>query len=174
MDKIRSAKLKGGIWEEHYPLLPPQSSMRSSLPISNFFSADVVNAYKDAVQAFLITLFSLVTLALTGLNFCRLFSLGSLWIAFFRIMWLSSPAVAAIALRRIAATHLKKQNYNAMAFPMWEVPRITDLFRCYSNTTLIRLLLLSYCIPLFCQVAAYTLTAATRVINPVGTLHDIA
>ncbi|RHZ21455.1 hypothetical protein DYB37_000113 [Aphanomyces astaci] len=152
------------IWEEHYPLLQPNST-NNTLPIHNFFSPEVVNAYTYGVHAFVVTLVTLSILSLTGLVLCQLFSLSSLFCALFRLLWLLSPAVAALSLRHIAGTHLNFR-YNVMAFPMWEIPPLADLFRCYPKSSLARVLSMSFFIPLLCQVAAYTLVAATRMVNP--------
>ncbi|ETV80818.1 hypothetical protein H257_06285 [Aphanomyces astaci] len=152
------------IWEEHYPLLQPNST-NNTLPIHNFFSPEVVNAYTYGVHAFVVTLVTLSILSLTGLVLCQLFSLSSLFCALFRLLWLVSPAVAALSLRHIAGTHLNFR-YNVMAFPMWEIPPLADLFRCYPKSSLARVLSMSFFIPLLCQVAAYTLVAATRMVNP--------
>ncbi|CAK4088084.1 unnamed protein product [Aphanomyces euteiches] len=155
---------KDNIWEEHYPLLQPNGT-NSTIPINHFFSPEVVNAYTYGVQAFAVTLVTLSVLSLTGLVLCQLFSLSSIFCAFFRLLWLVSPAAAALSLRHIAGTHLNFR-YNVMAFPMWEIPPLADLFRCYPKSSIARVLSMSFFIPLLCQVAAYTLVAATRMVNP--------
>ena len=65
------------------------------------FSADVMLAYRDAVIAYLVALYSMVVLSLTGLVFCRQWGIvPEAPIVFaFRCMWFISPAVASLALR---------------------------------------------------------------------------
>jgi hypothetical protein len=166
---VNSAKPKGrdNIWEEYYPLLAPQNIFRSTLPICNLVAPEVVCAYQDGVHAFIVILFSLSTLSLIGLLACKSFFLPYLCVLICRLLWLCSPAVAGAALRKITTTQLAAQSSNNILPPMWELPPYIDLFRCNPKSSMARLLLLSYCIPLFCQVAAYTLTAATRMVNPV-------
>lgn len=163
LDATAKPKARGSnIWEEYYPLLQPQAHLRSSGPLSNFFAPEVVCAYQDGVHAFLVSLFCVSTLSLTGLVLCGLFSLPVACSTVCHLVWLVSPAVAAMALRRIVFAHLGEGGA-----PMWEVPQWRDLFACYPRSSMVRLLVLSYCIPLFCQIAAYTLTTATRMVNPV-------
>ncbi|KAF0696796.1 Aste57867_12458 [Aphanomyces stellatus] len=153
------------IWDEHYPLLQPHSN-NNTLPINNFFSPEVVNAYTYGIQAFAITLVTFSILSLAGLVLCQLFTLSSAYCAFFRLLWLISPAVSALSLRHIAGTHLNFRYNVIMGFPMWEIPPLADLFRCYPKSSFARTLSMSFFIPLLCQIAAYTLVAATRMVNP--------
>ncbi|RLN82761.1 hypothetical protein BBJ28_00023203, partial [Nothophytophthora sp. Chile5] len=66
------------IWDEYYPLVQPahQYHHRNDRGSSNYFfhgmfSADVMWAYRDAVIAYLVALYSMVVLSLTGLVFCK-------------------------------------------------------------------------------------------------------
>lgn len=66
------------IWDEYYPLVQPahQYHHRNDRGSSNYFfhgmfSADVMWAYRDAVIAYLVSLYSMVVLSLTGLVFCK-------------------------------------------------------------------------------------------------------
>ncbi|OQR99723.1 transmembrane protein [Achlya hypogyna] len=167
LDATARPKGRGAtIWEEYYPLLQPQTNY-ATLPSNNFFAPEVVSAYIDGVHAFLVSLFCLSTLSLTGLVLCDLFSFPKVCSTLCHLLWIVSPAVSAVALRRIVEAHLGNVgSHTSAAAPMWEVPQWRDLFTCYPRSSLMRLLVLSYCIPLFCQIAAYTLTAATRMVNP--------
>ena len=96
------------IWDEYYPLVQTahQYHHRNDRGSSNYFfhgmfSADVMLAYRDAVIAYLVALYSMVVLSLTGLVFCKQWGIvPETPIVFaFRCMWLISPAVASLALR---------------------------------------------------------------------------
>ena len=96
------------IWDEYYPLVQPahQYHHRNDRNSSNYFfhgmfSADVMWAYRDAVIAYLVALYSMVVLSLTGLVFCKQWGIGpDTPIVFaFRCLWFISPAVASLALR---------------------------------------------------------------------------
>ncbi|UIZ26077.1 hypothetical protein KXD40_001622 [Peronospora effusa] len=98
------------IWDEYYPLVQPahQYHHRNDRGSSNYFfhgmfSADVMWAYRDAVIAYLVALYSMVVLSLTGLVFCKQWGiLPNTAIVFgFRFLWFISPAVASLALRNI-------------------------------------------------------------------------
>ncbi|OQS06141.1 transmembrane protein [Thraustotheca clavata] len=150
---------KHDIWDEYYPLLQPPTVLRSSLPLHPFFSPEVVCAYQDGVHAFIVSLFSLSTLAVTGLALCELFSFPRVCSSLMHLLWLISPAASALALRRIVLSHLGDSTFT-------EVFQWRELVACWPRSSMLRLVLLSYCIPLFCQIAAYTLTTATRMVNP--------
>ncbi|KAI9908425.1 hypothetical protein PsorP6_003760 [Peronosclerospora sorghi] len=96
------------IWDEYYPLVQPshQYHHRNDRGSSNcffhgMFSADVMWAYRDAVIAHFVALYSMVVLSLTGLVFCKQWGiLPDTPIVFgFRCLWFGSPAVASVALR---------------------------------------------------------------------------
>lgn len=94
------------IWEEYYPLIQPAHQYHNHGNDSNYFfhgmfSLDVTSAYRDAVIAFLVTLFSMVVLALTGLVFCKQWGMApnDPIVAGFQMLWLVSPAVASLSLR---------------------------------------------------------------------------
>jgi hypothetical protein len=96
------------IWDEYYPLVQPahQYHHRNDRGSSNYFfhgmfSADVMWAYRDAVIAYLVSLYSMVVLSLTGLVFCKQWGiLSNSPIVFgFRCLWFVSPAIASLALR---------------------------------------------------------------------------
>ncbi|KUF77717.1 hypothetical protein AM587_10016713 [Phytophthora nicotianae] len=122
------------IWDEYYPLVQPahQYHHRNDRGSSNYFfhgmfSADVMWAYRDAVIAYLVSLYSMVVLSLTGLVFCKQWGISA-----------NTPIVFA--------------------------------FRClwssHSSRSTLRLALLSYAIPVLCELAAFSFTAATRMVNP--------
>ncbi|KDO28277.1 hypothetical protein SPRG_06328 [Saprolegnia parasitica CBS 223.65] len=132
LDATAKPKARGSnIWEEYYPLLQPQAHLRSSGPLSNFFAPEVVCAYQDGVHAYLVSLFCVSTLSLTGLVLCDLFSLPAACSTVCHLVWLVSPAVAAMALRRIVFAHLGEGGA-----PMWEVPQWRDLFACYPRSSM--------------------------------------
>ncbi|KAG6946867.1 hypothetical protein JG687_00016488 [Phytophthora cactorum] len=96
------------IWDEYYPLVQPahQYHHRNDRGSSNYFfhgmfSADVMWAYRDAVIAYLVSLYSMVVLSLTGLVFCKQWGISpNTPIVFaFRGLWFVSPAIASLALR---------------------------------------------------------------------------
>ncbi|RLN52421.1 hypothetical protein BBJ29_005048 [Phytophthora kernoviae] len=85
---VASAKKAGrdgkNIWDEYYPLVQPahQYHHRNDRGSSNYFfhgmfSADVMWAYRDAVIAYLVALYSMVVLSLTGLVFCKQWGISS-------------------------------------------------------------------------------------------------
>ncbi|TDH73202.1 uncharacterized protein CCR75_003076 [Bremia lactucae] len=160
------------IWDEYYPLVQPahQYHHRNGRGSSNYFfhgmfSADVMWAYRDAVIAYLVSLYSMVILSLTGLVFCKQWGISpNTPIVFaFRCLWLISPAIASFALRRIARLRLQACNTP----PHWNIPPLYHLFRSsHSSRSTLRLALLSYTIPVLCELAAYSFTAATRMVNP--------
>lgn len=100
------------IWDEYYPLVQPahQYHHRNDRGSSNYFfhgmfSADVMWAYRDAVIAYLVSLYSMVVLSLTGLVFCKQWGIpANTPIVFgFRCLWFVSPAIASLALRNSTA-----------------------------------------------------------------------
>jgi len=106
----KSAPMPGdkNIWDEYYPLIQPpnQYHQRGDGSTSNFFfhgmySAEVMWAYRDAVLAFLVALYSMVVLSLTGLVFCKQWGMApcSPAVFAFRALWFVSPAIASLALR---------------------------------------------------------------------------
>ncbi|CAI5734147.1 unnamed protein product [Peronospora destructor] len=160
------------IWDEYYPLVQPahQYHHRNDRGSSNYFfhgmfSADVMWAYRDAVIAYLVALYSMVVLSLTGLIFCKQWGiLPNTPIVFgFRFLWFISPAVASLALRNIAKLRLQACNTP----PHWNIPPLYHLFRSsHSSRSTLRLALLSYAVPVLCELAAFSLTAAARMVNP--------
>ncbi|KAG7385696.1 hypothetical protein PHYPSEUDO_001150 [Phytophthora pseudosyringae] len=174
---VTSANKKAGrdgknIWDEYYPLVQPahQYHHRNDRGSSNYFfhgmfSADVMWAYRDAVIAYLVALYSMVVLSLTGLVFCKQWGISSNTpIVFsFRCLWFVSPAVASLALRNIAKLRLQACNTP----PHWNIPPLYHLFRSsHSSRSTLRLALLSYAVPVLCELAAFSFTAATRMVNP--------
>lgn len=96
------------IWDEYYPLIQPpnQYHHRNDGSTSNFFfhgmySAEVMWAYRDAVLAYLVALYSMVVLSLTGLVFCKQWGIAPYTpvVFAFRALWFVSPAIASLALR---------------------------------------------------------------------------
>jgi hypothetical protein len=95
------------IWDEYYPLIqPPHQYHNNGRGASNYFfhgmfSSDVLMAYRDAVLAYLVALFSMVVLAITGLVFCKEWGIvpNSPVVFAFRALWVVSPAIASFALR---------------------------------------------------------------------------
>ncbi|KAG7397357.1 hypothetical protein PHYBOEH_000869 [Phytophthora boehmeriae] len=168
----KSARDGKNIWDEYYPLIQPahQYHHRNDRGSSNYFfhgmfSADVMWAYRDAVIAYLVALYSMVVLSLTGLVFCKQWGISSdTPIVFaFRCLWFVSPAVASLALRNIAKLRLLACNTP----PHWNIPPLFHLFKSsHSSRSMLRLALLSYAVPVLCELAAYSFTAATRVVNP--------
>jgi hypothetical protein len=51
----------------------------------------------------------------------------------------------------------------------WNIPPFQHLFKCFPPRAMVRLSLLSYAIPVLCELAAFSFTAATRMVNPVRT-----
>lgn len=98
---------KTNIWEEYYPLIQPAHQYhQNGRGASNYFfhgmfSSDVLCAYRDAVLAYLVALFSMVVLSITGLVFCKEWGLAPTSPVVFacRSLWTVSPAVASFALR---------------------------------------------------------------------------
>ncbi|CAI5708444.1 unnamed protein product [Peronospora farinosa] len=135
------------IWDEYYPLVQPahQYHHRNDRGSSNYFfhgmfSADVMWAYRDAVIAYLVALYSMVVLSLTGLVFFQLLHL--LLCAILRLQACNTP-------------------------PHWNIPPLCHLFRSsHSSRSTLRLALLSYAVPVLCELAAFSLTAAARMVNP--------
>ncbi|KAF4031346.1 CPBP intramembrane metalloprotease domain-containing protein [Phytophthora infestans] len=160
------------IWDEYYPLVQPahQYHHRNDRGSSNYFfhgmfSADVMWAYRDAVIAYLVSLYSMVVLSLTGLVFCKQWGISpnTPTVFVFRCLWFISPAVASLALRNIAKLRLQACNTP----PHWNIPPLYHLFRSsHSSRSTLRLALLSYAIPVLCELAAFSFTAATRMVNP--------
>lgn len=56
----------------------------------------------------------------------------------------------------------------------WNIPPFHHLFKCFPTRTMLRLSLLSYAVPVLCEVAAFSLTAATRTVNPVSGFQALA
>lgn len=107
------------IWEEYYPLVQPpnQYHQRSDGSTSNFFfhgmySAEVMWAYRDAVLAYLVALYSMVVLALTGLVFCKQWGMPaySPTVFAFRCLWFVSPTIASLALRNSTLGYIVRCN----------------------------------------------------------------
>ncbi|KAL0586990.1 hypothetical protein ABG067_003330 [Albugo candida] len=160
-------KKKTTIWEEHYPLIQPPNQYhhhRYGYFFHGLFTSDVTCAYRDAVIAFLVLLFSMTIISITGLIFCKEWGIPSQSVHVFvcRLVWLSSPYCASLALR-----HIAKQRLQACHTPPnWNIPPFRHLFRCYPAHAMLRLSLLSFTIPVLCEVAAFSFTAATRMVNP--------
>ncbi|CEG41980.1 uncharacterized protein PHALS_12287 [Plasmopara halstedii] len=160
------------IWDEYYPLVQAahQYHHRNDRGLSNYFfhgmfSADVMWAYRDAVIGFLVSLYSMVILSLTGLVFCKQWGISpNTPIVFaFRSLWFISPAIASLALRSIAKMRLQACNTPSH----WNIPPLYYLFKSsHSSRSTLRLALLSYAIPVLCELAAFSFTAATRIVNP--------
>uniref|UniRef100_K3WRN5 CAAX prenyl protease 2/Lysostaphin resistance protein A-like domain-containing protein n=1 Tax=Globisporangium ultimum (strain ATCC 200006 / CBS 805.95 / DAOM BR144) TaxID=431595 RepID=K3WRN5_GLOUD len=158
------------IWDEYYPLIqPPHQYHNNGRGASNYFfhgmfSSDVLMAYRDAVLAYLVALFSMVVLAITGLVFCKEWGIvpNSPVVFAFRALWVVSPAIASFALRNIADQRLQACNTPSH----WNIPPFHHLFRCFPTRAMLRLSLLSYAIPVLCELAAFSFTAATRMVNP--------
>ncbi|TMW68393.1 hypothetical protein Poli38472_005861 [Pythium oligandrum] len=161
-----------GIWEEYYPLIQPARQYHhhrdgrgaSSYFFHGMFSTEVVCAYRDAVFAYLVTIVSMTIFSLTGLIFCQLWGIHppSRIIFGFRCLWLLSPTIAALSLRHIADGRLKACNTPTT----WNIPPLHHLFKCFPTRAMLRLSLLSYTIPVLCELAAFSFTAATRMVNP--------
>lgn len=97
-------KKKTTIWEEHYPLIQPPNQYhhhRYGYFFHGLFTSDVTCAYRDAVIAFLVLLFSMTIISITGLIFCKEWGIPSQSVHVFvcRLVWLSSPYCASLALR---------------------------------------------------------------------------
>lgn len=98
---------KNNIWEEYYPLIQPAHQYHhngrgaSNYFFHGMFSSDVLCAYRDAVLAYLVALFSMVVLSITGLVFCKEWGIEptSPIVFAFRSLWTISPAIASFALR---------------------------------------------------------------------------
>ncbi|GMF14523.1 unnamed protein product [Phytophthora lilii] len=160
------------IWDEYYPLVQPahQYHHRNDRGSSNYFfhgmfSADVMWAYRDAVIAYLVSLYSMVVLSLTGLVFCKQWGIppNTPIVFAFRCLWFVSPAIASLALRNIAKLRLQACNTP----PHWNIPPLYHLFRSsHSSRSTFRLALLSYAVPVLSELAAFSFTAATRMVNP--------
>lgn len=54
----------------------------------------------------------------------------------------------------------------------WNIPPFHHLFKCFPTRAMLRLALLSYAIPVLCELAAFSFTAATRMVNPVRPLSS--
>lgn len=101
---------KNNIWEEYYPLIQPAHQYHhngrgaSNYFFHGMFSSDVLCAYRDAVLAYLVALFSMVVLSITGLVFCKEWGIESTSPIVFacRSLWTISPAIASLALRNSA------------------------------------------------------------------------
>ena len=183
------------IWEEYYPLIEPARQYHhhrndhgsSSYFFHGMFSSDVMCAYRDAVIAYLIAAISMTVLSLTGLVFCKQWGLPAHSPIVFacRCVWMVSPVIGALSLRAskhcnrtllweclvsmcwydaVADTRLQACNTPAH----WNIPPFHHLFKCFPTRAMLRLPLLSYAIPVLCEVAAFAFTAATRMVNPVG------
>lgn len=160
------------IWDEYYPLVQPthQYHHRNDRGSSNYFfhgmfSADVMWAYRDAVIAYLVSLYSMVVLSLTGLVFCKQWGISPNTPIVFaiRCLWFVSPVIASFALRSIAKMRLQACNTP----PHWNIPPFHYLFKSsHSSRSTLRLAMLSYAIPVLCDLAAFSFTAATRMVNP--------
>lgn len=95
------------IWDEYYPLIQASHQYhQNGRGASNYFfhgmfSSDVLCAYRDAVLAYLVALFSMVVLSITGLVFCKEWGIepNSPVVFAFRALWIISPAIASLALR---------------------------------------------------------------------------
>ncbi|GLD94493.1 hypothetical protein PINS_up003104 [Pythium insidiosum] len=161
-----------GIWEEYYPLIQPAHQYhhhRNGRGSSNYFfhgmfSSDVLCAYRDAVIAYLVTTSSMTVLSLTGLVFCKQWGIAPRdpVVFIFRCIWLVSPSVASVALRHIADSRLTACNTPSH----WNIPPFHHLFRCFPTRAMLRLSILSYAVPVLCELAAFSFTAATRMVNP--------
>lgn len=98
---------KNNIWEEYYPLIQPAHQYHhngrgaSNYFFHGMFSSDVLCAYRDAVLAYLVALFSMVVLSITGLVFCKEWGIEPTSPIVFacRSLWTISPAIASLALR---------------------------------------------------------------------------
>lgn len=109
-DQSKRPDGRGGIWEEYYPLIQPVRQYHdhrngrgsSSYFFHGMFSSDVVCAYRDAVASYLVTVFSMTILSVTGLIFCKEWGVAdhSIIVFLFRCLWLVSPACGSFALRQ--------------------------------------------------------------------------
>ena len=103
MSKTKSNDKNGDIRSEYYPLLTPNDdTFNPPVHYSNIYSTDVVAADRDGTAAFLVTLASMVILALTGLVFCKFWGLAreSPLVILAQMVWLSSPLISALAMRK--------------------------------------------------------------------------
>jgi len=47
------------------------------------------------------------------------------------------------------------------------------MFKCFPSRSMLRVTVLSYAVPLLCEIAAFSFTAATRLVNPVRALASL-
>ncbi|DAZ92386.1 TPA: hypothetical protein N0F65_003769 [Lagenidium giganteum] len=156
------------IWEEYYPLIQPSHQYHHHRN-GRLFSSDVMCAYRDAVLAYIVALFSMVIFSITGLVFCKQWGIPANSLPAFacHFLWLVSPAVASLALRNMLPIAVADLRLKACNTPSnWNIPPFHHLFKCFPTRAMLRLSLLSYTIPLLCELAAFSFTAATRMVNP--------
>lgn len=68
-----------------------------------------------------------------------------------------------ILLAAVADQRLKACNTP----PHWNIPPFVHMFKCFPSRSMLRVTVLSYAVPLLCEIAAFSFTAATRLVNPV-------